>query len=89
MRPPRQVRRKSDSEMFMTADSVDHLIIVIQCGMLRFVSFSRKDHRFSFSSEDKTTRIFLGFAFSSAFGLCLDYDLLLMLMLMTILMSQT
>ena len=88
MRPPRQVRRKSDSEMFVTADSVDHLII-IQCGMLRFVSFSRKDHRLNFSSEDKTTRIFLGFAFCSAFGLCLDYDLLRMFMLMTILMSQT
>ena len=36
--------------------------------------------------EDKTTRIFLCFVFCSAHGLCLDYDL--MLMITTILMSQ-
>ena len=42
-------------------------------------------HYFSFGTcEDKTTRIFLCFAFCSALGLCLDYDL----MLMTILMSE-
>ena len=36
--------------------------------------------------KDKTTRIFLCFVFCSALGLCLDYDL--MLMITTILMSQ-
>ena len=36
--------------------------------------------------EDKTTRIFLCFVFCSAHGLCLDYDL--MLMITTILMWQ-
>ena len=42
-------------------------------------------HDFSSGTcENKTTRIFLCFAFCSAFGLCLNYDL----MLMTILMSQ-
>ena len=33
--------------------------------------------------EDKTTRIFHCFAFCSALGLCLDYDLMLMTILMT------
>ena len=48
---------------------------------------TKTKHDFSSGTyEDKTTRIFLCFAFGSALGLCLDYDL--MLMLMTILMSQ-
>ena len=37
--------------------------------------------------KDKTTRIFLCFAFCSSLGLCLDYDLILMIT--TILISQT
>ena len=51
------------------------------------ISISKeKKHDFSSGTcEDKITRIFLCFAFCSALGLCLDYDL--MLMLMTILMS--
>ena len=36
--------------------------------------------------KDKTTRIFLCFVFCSALGLCLDYDL--MLMITTIVMSR-
>ena len=48
---------------------------------------TKTKHDFSSGTcEDKTTRIFLCFAFCSALGLCLDYGL--MLMLMTILMSQ-
>ena len=41
---------------------------------------------FSGTFEDTTTRIFLRFVFRSALGLCLDYDLILMLT--TTLMSQ-
>ena len=48
---------------------------------------TKTKHDFSSGTcEDKTTRIFLCFAFWCPLGLCLDYDL--MLMLMTILMSQ-
>ena len=50
---------------------------------------TKTKHVFSSGTcEDKTTRIFLCFPFCSALGLCLDYDLMLMFMLMTILISQ-
>ena len=47
---------------------------------------TKTKHVFSKTCEDKTTRIFRGFVFSSALSLCLDYDL--MFMIITILMSQ-
>ena len=48
------------------------------------INTKTKHDFFSGTCEDKTTRNFHCFAFCSVLGLCLDYDL----MLITILMSQ-
>ena len=49
------------------------------------INTKTKHHFSSGTCEDKTTRIFLCFAFCSAHGLCLDYDLMVMLMLICLL----
>ena len=41
------------------------------------INTKTKHDFFSRTCEDKTTRIFLYFAFCSALGVCLDYDLML------------
>ena len=70
------------STIFVSTDAAVEVAVVFAKAW-----FTRAKHDFSSGTcEDKTTRIFLCFVFCSALGLCLDYDL--MIMLMTILMSQ-
>ena len=72
---------------------LDWRVKKIKASILRLVHTSdiSNENKASMTSgtcEDKITIIFLCFAFCSALGLCLNYDLMLVLMLMTILMSQ-
>ena len=52
----------------------------------KIITKTKQNDIFSGTCKDKTTRIFLCFIFCSTLGICLDYDLLLMLT--TVLMLQ-